>query len=238
MKFKKVLVGIFLLLIAGASLLFVNWDIISKVYNTEKAVRYFDLIIIGKEYDHSDKLVKKWVTPVYIHIEGTFVPEFVSHVKKHVKLLRRLTNLEISFVEADKANFHILFGSADEIKQLFTDQISSKAKIQSIRSIKRLACIGAADHENGKIKSARFVIPNDYSISYLRRCIVENFTKTMGLAYVSTKVRDDLFYNQHLTFKLTNLAENLIIQLYNKQVLPNMSRPDALRIVRQKMKES
>lgn len=194
-------------------------------------------IAFGSEYGTvAEPRLSKWTeTELGVFLEAPgLAPERLAAVRqsltRHLGRLEPLTGLRFRFPGSEKAE-----GSHIIVFVLPRAALEEELRATFGINPSTVECFGGAfrrDDRPGVIRGALIGIPEELPAADTDACLVEEMTQAMGLFMDDDRVSPSVFNDDDVYRELTWLDELMLRVLYDRRLVPGMTRVQAAPVVR------
>jgi len=199
--------------------LLVSYGAQADAYRRRHLVDYFQMVALGSEYGNNLPLVKKWKTPMLIHINGyrdSILLDELDHIIEELNSL--FTDgfyIELS-EDSLTANHQIFFGEVDRYKKTYP------AVAHLIQENRGLFTI-YTDKDFAITSGHMFVDNTGLALKYQKHILREELTQSLGLANDIQYYANSIFYKKWSdTQAYSDLDRETIRLLYHPKMIPKV----------------
>ena len=184
-------------------------------------------IMFGSEFVGEDSdVVRKWTGPMRLAIYAKDPPLYRDLVGSVLVRLRDLTQLDIEQVDqsAPDQNAYVLVLGREQFYDYAATHLGDG---KNPRTNTYLDCFGIfAASRSGAIREITAVLPDFVSDATKHSCVVEEVTQALGLPNDSFTIRPSIFNDDDEFQDLTWQDELFLRVLYDRRVIPGMTRAE------------
>ncbi|MBT5012994.1 MAG: DUF2927 domain-containing protein [Rhodospirillaceae bacterium] len=216
----------------------VDWNL-DRLASNQQLIDKFEWTVFRQDSDTQpgflpDRRLNKWQLPIRVLLKNREAIEYREQVVAILRDLSRLSGLSIQVVNGknpQSANVAFYMTSPEDTEVILRAENYSQDNIDFIEIG---GCSFITSNINNHIQKDVIVILNHYEDAFKKRCIVEEFTQSLGL-YADTDIIWNSVMNEKLTHPFDRLPLNdkiMVRTLYDKRLKPGMTRKEAMPIVR------
>jgi len=205
-----------------------TYDQNHESYVKKHLITYFTSIAIGSEFGNQTSILKKWIKPMKIFIEGNPSEELMVELKNIITEINALSTDSFKIViaaDSSQSNFNIYFGNHFDytVKHPSLNQM-----IQDNKGLFTISFDGQFKIQNGHM----FVDIERSLIKEQKHILREELTQALGLGNDIMYYPKSIFYDKPSRIvQYSDLDKEVIRLLYHPSLIPGLGKDNVENIL-------
>jgi len=195
----------------------------ARIYS-QNEIEYFTEIALGAEFGNAVPVIKKWTDDIRIKINGAPTTDDLQTIDAIVNDLNEIISGIKAKVVSKNENITISFSPESDFASIDSNYVPTN-----------YGFFWALWHDDNYVIYNASILISSAEITQLERShlIREELTQSLGLMNDSNKYEDSIFYQEWTGLdNYSDIDKAVIALLYNKKILPGMTKEDVLKIIR------